>query len=142
MLSCGESESKFRTTEEQERSSYSSRTRQSDPRLLKSRVFSLDRRFLLFRLLAVFALRIVESRAFAARRERIQYKSFCVRSLCTSAFLCGLCLVQGLEVEPLPLLVGISPCFASITSLGTDPCLYRSLCFSCVVPAFLVVVFC
>jgi len=141
MMSCGESESKFRTTEEQEtsceRSSSSSPTRQSDPRPLKSRVLSL---------LAVGSCPSACSRArclcsshcreqsvrCTARENPIQ--EFCVRSLCTSAFLCGLCLVQGSEFEPVPLLVGISPCFATIIGLRTDPCLYRSLCFSCIVP--------
>lgn len=77
--------------------------------------------------LAVFALRIVESGAFAARRDRIEYKSFVsevsVRRLSFVDFL-------WYRVS----FVGISSCFATITGLRTDPCLYRSLCFSCVVP--------
>jgi hypothetical protein len=90
---------------------------------------------LLFRLLArslslLFALSRAE-RSLHGERES-NTRVLC-QNLCTSAFLCGLCLVQGSEFEPVPLLVGISPCFATITGLRMDPCLYRSLCFSCVV---------
>jgi hypothetical protein len=89
----------------------------------------------LARALAVFASSHCREQSVRCTARENPIREFCVRSLCTSAFLCGLCLVQASEFELLPLLVGISPCFATITGLRTDPCLYRSLCFSfsCVV---------
>ncbi len=137
-MSCGDSESKFRTTEEQEtsceRSSYSpSPTRQSDPRPLKSRVHSLGRRFLLFRLLAVVALSRAERSLHGERESN-------TRVLCQKSLYVGFPLwtlfVTGFGVWTSSILVGISPCFATITGLRTDPCVYRNLCFSfsCVVP--------